>query len=380
MRYEVEALTPTIIGGRDKIQGFEFVREKDYLYLVDFDRLFEENFFREGFVNELIRGLSENSRAFNLRDVLRRYNMDLKSAAKYKVKLEGVKKFSREIVPFVKSAGRAYIPGSSLKGAIRSFLTKALTPDLMKYYKEALDKRHGEQGRGDANNVSKEAEERAFSSPYESPFKYLHISDSSFLPFDDVAVFEIKVMNICNDGVKWFAGRNYNVDNPDSAFSILAEGLRQNAKVMGSIKVEPAFVHGNGAVDGLKEKVGINVSADTPAEFLAGLVRAVAKEYLHRELSFYSKYHQTEMVLEYRRLLNILHSLAPNQFLLQVGFSTGYLSKTVGMSFKEDDFEKLKEIDGKSKIYPQIFPKTRRIIFKDGRPCTVPGWIKVTIK
>lgn len=386
--YEVEVLTPTIIGGQDKIQSFEFVKDGDYLYFINFDRLFEENLFRESFVDELTRGLSGNLRDFNIRDVMIRYNIDFKRTARYKLKLEGVKRLSKEIVPFVKSAGRFYLPGSSLKGAIRSFLTKALNSNLIKHYENALDQKYqkvintppNKKTNVDPKYVSSDAEQRVFSSPYESPFKYLQISDSSFVSSDDAAVFEIKVMNICDGQVKWFVKVNNNVDTPDPALSILAEGIKAGVKIFGSIKVEPAFVNGNEVMRGLKERMGINVSADTSVEFLAGVVRAVAKDYIQREINFYSKYKQAQIVSEYQKLLNILNSLVPNQFLLQIGFSTGYLSKTVGMFFKKAHFDKLKMIDQRSRIYPDLFPKTKRIIFKNGQPYTVPGWIKVTIK
>ncbi|ABP65733.1 CRISPR-associated RAMP protein, Csm5 family [Caldicellulosiruptor saccharolyticus DSM 8903] len=378
--YEVEILTPTVIGGQDKIQSFEFVRDGAYLYFINFDRLLEENLFKESFVDELTRGLSGNLKDFNIHDVMTKYNMDFRQFSKYKLKLEGVQKFPREIVAFVKSAGRFYIPGSSLKGGIRSFVTKALKKDLIKHYEDALNPK----GRVNPQHLSSDADKKVFSSPDQSPFKYLQISDSSFADPDDVAVFEIKVMNICSGQVKWFAGvkegKTNNVDNPEQSSSILAEGIKPGVKVFGSMKVEKDFVDGNEVVSGLKGKIGINVSAASPEEFLAEVMRAVARDYIKREIDFYSKYNQAQIVSEYRKLLDILNSLEPNQFLIQIGFSTGYLSKTVGIFFTKTHFEKLKMIDKKSNIYPDLFPKTRRIIFKNGQVYTVPGWIKVTIR
>ncbi|AZT89246.1 type III-A CRISPR-associated RAMP protein Csm5 [Caldicellulosiruptor changbaiensis] len=378
--YEIEVLTPTIIGGQDKIQSFEFVKDGDCLYFINFDRLFEENLFKESFIDELSRGLSGNLKDFNIRNVMTKYNIDFRRFSKYKLKLEGVQKLSREIVPFVKSAGRFYIPGSSFKGAIRSFVTKALKKDLIKHYEDCLN----QKGKVDPQHLSSNADKKVFSSPNESPFKYLQISDSSFVNPDDVAVFEIKVMNICDGQVKWFAGvkegKTNNVDKPEQSSSIVAEGIKPGVKIFGSMKVEKDFVDGNEVVSGLKEKIGINVLAASPAEFLAEVMRAVVKDYIQREINFYSKYNQAQIVSEYHKLLNILNSLEQNQFLIQIGFSTGYLSKTVGIFFTKTHFEKLKMIDQKSRIYPDLFPKTRRIIFKNGQVYTVPGWIKITIR
>ncbi|WAM36184.1 type III-A CRISPR-associated RAMP protein Csm5 [Caldicellulosiruptor acetigenus] len=384
--YEIEVLTPTIIGGQDKIQSFEFVKDGDYLYFINFDRLLEENLFKESFIDELSRGLSTGGRDFNIKDVLARYNIDFKNSSKYKLKLEGVKRLSKEVVPFVKSAGRFYIPGSSLKGAIRSFVTKALNRNFIQLYENDLSSAYQKtlnsadrRNSVDPKYVSKDAEEKIFATPYESPFKHLKISDSDFVSSENAGVYEIKVMNICGGQVKWFAGRS-NEDDPDRAVSIIAEGIKPGAKLIGSIKIEKDFVEGNQVVRGIKEKIGVNATATSPTEFLADVLKAVSKDYIQREINFYTRYKQAQIVSEYQKLLNVLNSLDKNQFLIQIGFSTGYLSKTVGIFFNKNHFEKLAKVDRQSKIYPELFPKTRRLVFKNGQVWTVPGWIKVTIK
>lgn len=384
--YEIEVLTPTIIGGQDKIQSFEFVKDGDYLYFINFDRLLEENLFKESFIDELSHGLSTGGRDFNIKDVLARYNIDFKNSSKYRLKLEGVKRISKEVVPFVKSAGRFYIPGSSLKGAIRSFVTKALNRNFIQLYENDLSSAYQKtlnsadrRNSVDPKYVSKDAEEKIFATPYESPFKHLKISDSHFVSSENAGVYEIKVMNICGGQVKWFAGRS-NEDDPDRAVSIIAEGIKPGTKLNGSIRVEKDFVEGNQVVRGIKEKMGINSSATSPTEFLADVLKSVSKDYIQREINFYTRYKQAQIVSEYQKLLNVLNSLDKNQFLIQIGFSTGYLSKTVGIFFNKNHFEKLAKVDRQSKIYPELFPKTRRLVFKNGQVWTVPGWIKVTIK
>lgn len=391
--FEIEVLTPVFIGGQYNIQSFEFVKDGEYLYFLNFDKLLEENLFKESFIDEMIRALSGDLRDFNIRETLSKYNIDFKKAAKYRLKLEGVQRLSREVVSFVKSAGRFYIPGSSLKGAMRSFLTKALKKQFIKLYEDEIDKKYKEilnpskdkKSKVDPQHLDSEAEEKIFLSPQESPFRYLEVSDTAFISEDGAAVFEIKVMNICNNYVKWFAGikdgNARNVDDPQQSFSILAEGIKPGVKVCGTIKVKKDFVDGNQAVKGIKEKIDANILASSPVEFLCGVIKEAVKDYIQRERNFYNNYQEAKIISkEYGNLLNILNSLESNQFLLQIGFSTGYLSKTVGIHFSKPQFEKLKLIDKKSKIYPNLFPKSRRIVFKNGKIWTVPGWVKITIK
>jgi len=74
-----------------------------------------------------------------LDDVIKKYAIDVEKCTRYGIKLDGVKTLPSEVVSFVKSEGRAYIPGSSLKGAVRLFITKALKNNLLKQYEDALN-------------------------------------------------------------------------------------------------------------------------------------------------------------------------------------------------------------------------------------------------
>lgn len=252
----------------------------------------------------------------------------------------------------------------------------------MQFYESALSNAYQKvlnRNRVDPKFVSRDADEKIFGTPYESPFKYLRVSDSSFVGQESAGIFEIKVLNICSNQPKWFS-RNGNIDDPKQATAIVAEGLKPGVKLYGSIKVEKDLIEGNAAVKGLKEKLLASGLSSSPYEFVAQILNSVAKDYIQKEMTFYSKYNQKQIVSEYQRLLNILNSLDKNKFLLQIGFSTGYLSKTVGIFFNKSHFEKLSRVDTQSKIYPDIFPKSRRLLFKDGQVWTVPGWIKVTIR
>ncbi|WAM33895.1 type III-A CRISPR-associated RAMP protein Csm5 [Caldicellulosiruptor morganii] len=386
--YQLEVLTPVIIGGQDKIQNFEFIREGDNLRVVNFDKLFELSISKQGLLDTVVRALETNPRTFRLNEVLEKYAIDANRVTRYRIKLDGVKGNANEIVAFIKSAGRAYIPGSSLKGAMRSFITKALKDDFIKKYEEALekagDKKFNTQDKKDKVNpqeVDNYPENSIFQQPHFSPFKFLQVSDSEFVPYDRMCIYEIKVMNICNGNVKWYNSFNKgeNFDNPQQGLSILAEGISPGTHISGKIKVDDGFVTGRQPVAGLKDKLSV-AGENRGVEFLAKAINLASERYIIKELEFYQKYKVTQIVAEYTKLLKLLKSLAPNQFLIQLGFSTGYLSKTVGMYFKKDSFEKLKIIMGeKSKIHKELFPKTRRVIFKNGAVSTIPGWVKVTI-
>jgi CRISPR-associated protein Csm5 len=383
--YEVEVLTPVVIGGQDKLQSFEFIKEGDFLRVINFDKLFEMSFTKEGLIDTITKALETNPKGFKLSDVIDKYAIDIERCTRYRIKLDGVKNLQNEVVAFIKSAGRAYIPGSSLKGAVRSFITKALKNTLLKKYEEALDfayeknlKEKNPRNKIDPKEVDDKPEESIFSQPYFSPFKFLQISDTDFVPYEKMFGYEIKVMNICDGKVKWYH-RQGNFDDPQSGLSIVAEGISPKTSLKGTMKIEDGFVLGNAVTSGLKDKFdGVSGYKDS-VEFLAKVINSATERYILKEIEFYRNYKLIQIVKEYEKLMDILKKLAPNQFLIQLGFSTGYCSKTVGMYFKKESFSKLKVVDSSSKIYPELFPKTRRIIFKNGEIATIPGWIKVTI-
>jgi len=374
-----------VIGGQNRLQSFEFVKEGDFLRVINFDKLFEMSFTKVGLIDTITHALETNPKGFKLSHVIEKYAIDIERCTRYRIKLDGVKNLQNEIVAFVKSAGRAYIPGSSLKGAVRSFITKALKNDLIKKYEEALDfayernlKEKNPRNKIDPKKVDDEPEKSIFSQHYFSPFKFLQISDTEFVPYEKMCVYEIKVMNICDGKVKWY-NRQSNFDNPQSGLSIVAEAISPKTSLKGTMKIEDGFVSGSAVTSGLKDKFdGISGYKDS-VEFLTKVINSATRRYILKEIEFYRNYKLTQIIKEYENLMGVLGKLAPNQFLIQLGFSTGYYSKTVGMYFKKESFSKLKVVDSSSKIYPELFPKTRRIIFKNGNIATIPGWIKVTI-
>jgi CRISPR-associated protein Csm5 len=73
----------------------------------------------------------------------------------------------------------------------------------------------------------------------------------------------------------------------------------------------------------------------------------------------------------------------PLSCLLCLGWGGGFLSKT---SFHDTDSEAYRKIlraipsIGKAIREKVPFPKTRRVIFTDGKPASLPGWVKVRLE
>ncbi|MCD6474474.1 MAG: type III-A CRISPR-associated RAMP protein Csm5 [Thermoplasmata archaeon] len=116
MKYKIETLSPIHIGSGEKISPMEYVMDNKF-NRIDMDELFRDKEFN---VNGFIEDTRLNS--FYLGDkygnIAKRhvmYSLDISKDA-----LDHIMSKKSEILEFIKTGGKPYIPGSSIKGAIRT--------------------------------------------------------------------------------------------------------------------------------------------------------------------------------------------------------------------------------------------------------------------
>jgi CRISPR-associated protein Csm5 len=274
-----------------------------------------------------------------------------------------------EIISFVKTAGRPYIPGSTLKGAFRTALLRGVWTSVERKYKTKFEEALRERDVS-LKELDDYSEEEIFGKPHYSPFRLVRFSDSLPLSQKELGICEMKILNICYGKVKWFKERGENIEDSQNAKAFYLEVLKPGIKVEGVFEIDS------------KDKSG-NVYRSTKnwwvLEHVFQNIRRDIENYIEKEKKFYARYRLDEVEKFYQKLEEISKNLEENEILLQIGYGTGYLSKTVGRFFTKDDFEKLSK-KGMHVSDFNLFPKTRRIIFSEGNPATVPGWIKITFR
>ncbi|SHE33114.1 CRISPR-associated protein, Csm5 family [Caldanaerobius fijiensis DSM 17918] len=380
MRYELEVISPLNIGNGTRIKDFEYFFRNGRVEYIDIYKLIKDISKSSIKVDYLISSFDRVG--FRWDEVKER--IGLKSWDKYiSVVLEasGITNVRGEIVPVIRSAGRPYIPGSSIKGALRCSITRGIWRDVGMYYREQVDyaireKNNNLKYRLDPQKLDDIAEEKVFGKPHNSPFRYLKISDSDILSNDSLNIYEVKIMNICNDKIKWFS-LNKNHDRSQEALSIYIEAFKRGTKTYGSInsgldkKIYDSFIITEGKI--------VNYEI---IKMLKTLIGEDIKRYIEEEIAFFMKYGPSEIVDFYKDIKIRNDKLKENEIMIQVGFATGYLSKTIGNYLNKGvkDIEKLRLVMPRTKVYTTLFPKTRRIIFRNGKPDCVPGWIKLTFE
>ncbi|WP_026487327.1 type III-A CRISPR-associated RAMP protein Csm5 [Caldanaerobius polysaccharolyticus] len=377
MRYELEVISPLNIGNGTRIKDFEYFFRNGRVEYIDIYKLVKDVSKNEKRADYLIN--SFNRQDFRWSEI--KEKIGLENLDKYiSVVLEanGITDVKGEIIPVIKSAGRPYIPGSSIKGAIRSSITRSIWEDAGTYYKNQIDytirKKNNPKYKLDPKKLDDKAEEKVFGKPHNSPFRYLKISDSDILSNDSLNIYEVKIMNICNDRVKWFS-LNKNYDKSEEALSVYIEAFKRGTKTYGSFNLDKKICDSFMVIEG-------NIVNYQILKMFKKLIREDINRYIEEEIVFFTKYGLTEIVDFYKNIKIRNDELRENEIMIQMGFATGYLGKTVGNYLNKSikDIEKLKLVMPRTKVYTPLFPKTRRIIFKNGKPDCVPGWIKLTFE
>ena len=116
MRFRIKILTPVHIGSGEEISPLEYYIHNEKFIRLDMDGLFSDSEFKPimgKFINSA--GVQRNIGELIPQELLLRHPL-------YKLDISTSARDTRPIVvkEFIKSAGRVYIPGSSLKGSILS--------------------------------------------------------------------------------------------------------------------------------------------------------------------------------------------------------------------------------------------------------------------
>lgn len=345
-KYKIEVVTPVAILSGEKIQRFEIVKDGNRTFVLDFERMIRNE---QAFVDILIKNPLLFQNPEEILNIFRKLNINYKNYIKYEINDYMRKNY--EINEFIKSNGKPYIPGSSIKGAMRTNIIRGTK--FGNYYIKGINfaiKKHGK--------IKTETVEAKFlGDSYKSPFKFLRVSDTNLL---DKKLLRVKPIEI------------YNLKTKRKVMNILySEVLPEKTVLHGEINL--------GFYDYLIEFPFKDeyMNLDILNDFILKLKSGVEK-YINDEISIMKENHEKDLLSFYRSLQS--YKLKENQVLLPLGFSTGFYSKTLVGKLGKEHVIYLKKVLGSraNKYDPSLFPKTRRVI-NDGGAIKPLGWILMTI-
>lgn len=281
--------------------------------------------------------------------------------------------------------GKPYIPGSSIKGSLRTIILKQVFDDLEENEKQNL--------LGLVNNPKKEwASEPIVKKIFgedsnHNLMRTLEIFDAEF---EDVDLLKVLILSLTNDqgtsfGWKQMSRPPKNVDNPKYATSIFVEALPTGSKGYFSISLSNFLFNNPTAQSELK-------FSETSLSNINSLISTINKysiEKLNSEKKFFENLNSSkklnELINHIKLLIDEHSKLKADEFMMRLSWGSGWKGMTGDFINDLDKDEKIKWIEFFRKKYQMgkrdfpIFPKTRRIVFEDDKPKYLTGWIKVKL-
>jgi CRISPR-associated protein Csm5 len=374
-RMIIEPISPVFIGSGEKVGKFETLVDGGKTYILNFDKLMENDKFVAFFVENMDKILDPSTKDGALKAIFNYLKMNIEDYSHTSFPTiydKNGKPKTLQISRFVHTAGRFYIPGSSIKGAIRTALIKA-NEAFAKRFENALN----------TPNVSKsevnKIEDNVFGSAQLSPFKALIISDSSFIDKNYIKFKKVEVIHLERGEQRipqflelWLHDlKNTGSNKVESRITFKADVLSKLLNQNGAMKA---------AIDYLMQVFGSEKNFVDTMKEAARILIEMEKQKI--SASNYQQKGELRELMNFYNTLSKINKETENGFVLRIGGHSGFYSKTAYRGFlKRDQVKVLKILFGYKKVKEDNFPVTTRIVRLSESPKDIlpVGWIKVEL-
>ncbi|MBC8446331.1 MAG: type III-A CRISPR-associated RAMP protein Csm5 [Chloroflexi bacterium] len=365
----IELLSPLHIGtGASLLAGVDWIQRDGYVYVADQNALLETVFDRAGEEGRSDAAIAQAIAGMTLNDLVKAGYLTKEDFAAdsplFRYRLRGAPAMNQISEQIKDVYGQPYLPGSSLKGALRTVL--AVGGAMVR--KPRFD-RLGRSRSWAAQPVERELFGR---NPNYDLLRALQVSDSGPVSPDHLKLERANIYPTAGQRTEY--GRQSGLD-------IDVETLRQGTALQAPIKIE-GYLFGDQAERELKfgKRKGWLLN-------LPQWGRTIAGQRIASEIEFFQQRADGRVVLGfYSRLVQTWEGLGENEFLLQVGWGTGWLSKTFGKLLQEDarEFERLlkdyRMTVERGRQPGDPFPRSRHLARVGEHPAVPLGWIKVKLE
>lgn len=392
--WEAVLLTPLHIGDSVELkQNLDFIIGNNHLKVIDQESLLDR-------LQEYPQAISELGRyGFRLDRFARDYKIQLDAHYTLPIKGNTPQIFRR----FIKNAyGRPYLPGSSLKGALRTALWTTLDRSRL-------------PGTRDYRNFENAVKKLQGADPHHDFLRPLYVSDSrEILPDGSLEVHEVKFFNIQHNnrtGWKDFSTRTTKNNFAD------ATGMHVEALKAGTVLYAKVCIDRYLQIPQIQNVSGIPKIKGLSS--LDEMAKAVNEHSLHiadAEKRFFSQFNGSvaPVITFYEDLISRIDTLSHQEdgsFIVRLAWGSGWRGMT-GNWMEEDDLDVIRRKTGlgkngcpkcqararwdnrenklvcmnktcghmftdNEKWFHPVFPKTRRLAMKNGVPCLPFGWVVV---
>ncbi len=370
MRYRLTCLTPVLVGDGRRLSPIDYMVWKDQVNVLDQTRilkLLSKGARLEGYLNQIRKAEKLDFAAWggfaqNYAD--RRIPFEHPSISKVWDQAHGE---TLNIPTFAAGTAGPYLPGSAIKGALRTgmlFARWSDSPPRIDLQGERIPRRPGEA-----------AEDSALGGAGGSYMRAVKIADSSPAAVSAMRVYLVRTSTLVARGqdrfeAGWKQAPRGTVVRAEDGTPMFAEMAAPGTVFEGGWG-ENAFLAQPEIARALHWRGPV-----TTARLLES-----ANSYAERLLAIQQHYAEQAGLSLLRQGLNQiaerLNAVRGSGCLLSLGWGSGFLAKT---GWLDTDSAPYRDVLRQIPLYARAvqsglpFPKTRRIVFLSGQPAALPGW------
>lgn len=368
----LKVLSPVHVSSGEKYTASEYVKSKaktkkgNVLNIIK--RMDVSNYFLsldDDKKEEFLRDLSNPN--FNLKD------FDSKIPNTY-MKYRAINKSKKEISPTqeiseaIKTLNELYIPGTSIKGAIKSaILYYEIDDDLIQDISNNVLRNNGRvDNRSYTNFMNRIFSSRKAPTPAQGDImKFLQVSDSSTIK--SPTIYDVAtVMASFRLGHNEFYTRNKHSREPTLSFlECIARGNNLSFEIKNNYDYD---IFKRLGLDGKKHLIDM--------DNIKKAIYVFSRALINFEKEFAEDYNIDYL---YKFYSNLEKQNSLDNPVLKLGAGSGFLSTTIGLKIKKYDenlFDKIKN-GTRGKTYDYSFPKSRKITQVGGLPL---GWVQFSFE
>ena len=381
-KYQLETITPVHIGSGEVLNHIDGYYADGRWYHIDLDKVLAHP-------NTDIGALTSEMahRDFRWSDYFSRNNMNAADLSTYNI-LCAQNTETTDIREAITTLGnRPYIPGSSIKGAIRTALLSDLinNPENQQFYNDSSahlnrEIRKGSRAYRRNETPAKKIEDMAFGKdPNHDLLRTLQISDTDPLESDALAIETAWTLTLNqNNELEQKIKGNTEYKN----YLQVIQGVKT---LTFTLKIDDLFFK-----DRQKDRLNFSELQENTLREIADVCSHEAHLRMQDEKEFYDSYHISELANLYDKFIALNDSLTDDAFMLQIGWGTGYRASTVSASFTVDEDAPIDMMALRERYHlgssrarrgtydEREFPKTRRILYRSKNPIAPLGWVKIS--
>ncbi len=364
-KYELQTLTPVHIGTGNKFNHIDGYFENGRWYRIDLDKVLA----RLGNDIPKIDRLTNQMGQGNFRWGVYFKNNGLKPAemSTYSLPCSQAPK-EDEIQEAIATVGnRPYIPGSTLKGAIRTMLALGILTNQ----EDSLDKERKQKYENSKKVLNSKSAQPAGEienivfgkDPHHDLLRALQVSDTEPLPSDCLEIGVAKTVTLRGNTLQ---PKNYNS---------FVQQIKPGQRLTFTLKIDEALFG-----EQAKRRLGFTGLQERSLMEISEICWRETDTLMKKEQKFFRQYQIGRLSEYYGKLIRFNDNLPEGTYLLQIGWGTGYNAQTITSQFTKDiNLRDLRERFGLGKLSVDVFPKTRRVYYDSkGDPVSPFGWVKIS--